>query len=127
MACRVCPRATYSHANGYDSNYYADNPKLAYGPDQYNRNHAFIANVVYMLPFGRGQKYLSGVSRPANFLIGGWQLTQTLNWSGGLPWTASIGECGNISSGGFKVRTSAGRISSRPFFTRAFRVIPLPA
>jgi hypothetical protein len=95
---------TYSHANGYDSNYYADNPKLAYGPDQYNRNHAFIANVVYMLPFGHGQKYLSGISKPANFLIGGWQVTQTLNWSGGLPWTASIGECGNISSGGVPCR-----------------------
>jgi hypothetical protein len=43
---------------------------------------------------------MSGISKPANFLIGGWQLTQTLNWSSGLPWTPSIGECGNISSGG---------------------------
>ncbi len=27
-------------------------------------------------------------------------MTQTLNWSGGLPWTPSIGECGTVSDAG---------------------------
>jgi hypothetical protein len=61
-----------------------------------------------MLPFGRGQKYLSGVSRPASFLIGGWQLTQTLNWSGGLPWTASIGAATSPAAGSRFERLPAG-------------------
>ena len=90
---------TYSKANAYNNGYYAVGPKYAYGPNDMNRNHTFIVNVVYQLPFGRGQKYMSNISKPANFLIGGWTLTQTLNWSGGLPWTPSIGECSNIGSG----------------------------
>ena len=90
---------TYSHAWAYNNGYYAISKPLAYGPNDMNRNHAFIANVVYQLPFGRGQKYASNVSRPMNFLIGGWQVTQTLNWSGGLPFTPSIGECGQIFTG----------------------------
>ena len=90
---------TYSHAWAYNNGYYYINKPLSYGPNDMNRNHAFIASVVYQLPFGRGQKYASSVSRPMNFLIGGWQLTQTFNWSGGLPFTPSIGECGTIFSG----------------------------
>ena len=90
---------TYSKANAYNNGYYAVGPKYAYGPNDMNRNHTFIVNVVYQLPFGRGQKYMSNISKPANFLLGGWTLTQTLNWSGGLPWTPSIGECSNIGSG----------------------------
>jgi len=90
---------TYSHAWAYNNGYYYINHALSYGPNDMNRNHAFIASVVYQLPFGRGQKYASNVSRPMNFLIGGWQLTQTFNWSGGLPFTPSIGECGQIFSG----------------------------
>jgi hypothetical protein len=94
---------TYSKANAYsnanNNGYYAVGPKYAYGPNDMNRDHAFILNVVYQLPFGRGQKYMSNISKPANLLVGGWTLTQTLNWSGGLPWTPSIGECGNIMTG----------------------------
>jgi hypothetical protein len=33
-------------------------------------------------------------------LVGGWQLTNTLNYSGGLPFTPSLGECGQISDAG---------------------------
>ena len=91
---------TYSHANYYaDQSYYYVNHKASYGPNDMNRNHAFITNVVYTLPFGRGQKFMSNASKAANLVIGGWTLSQTLNWSGGLPWTASIGECGAIMTG----------------------------
>ena len=33
-------------------------------------------------------------------MVGGWQITNTLNYSSGLPWTASIGECGLIEDTG---------------------------
>lgn len=93
---------TFSHSNAYDTtqNYYANAPKLEYGPDQYNRKNVFQINTVYQLPFGRGRKYLSGVSRAMDYVVGGWQLSHTLNWSSGLPWTASIGECGEIADTG---------------------------
>src|SRR5713101_1434298 len=62
-------------------------PKHAYGPDDTNRNHAFVASVVYALPFGKGQKYMSNASRAQDLLIGGWQLSSTSHWSGGSAMT----------------------------------------
>ena len=91
---------TFARAYAYDGGYYSVDRKFAYGPNPDNRTHVFVINTVYELPFGRGKKYMSNMSRPADFLIGGWQITNTLNWSGGLPWTPSIGECGAISDAG---------------------------
>jgi outer membrane receptor protein involved in Fe transport len=86
---------TYSHANNYDSTYYPDNPHIAYGPVDFSRNHVFVANVVYELPFGRGKAFVGNASRAEDLIIGGWELTSTSNWSSGLPWTPSTAECGN--------------------------------
>jgi Carboxypeptidase regulatory-like domain/TonB dependent receptor len=91
---------TYAHSNAYNSSYYAVDPKLAYGPDQYNRRNVFVISTVYELPFGRGKKFMGDAGRAKDLLIGGWQLTSTLNWSSGLPFTASIGECGQIEDTG---------------------------
>jgi len=68
--------------------------KYAWGPDDFNRNHVFVVNTVYELPIGRGKKFMGDAGRISDLLIGGWQLTNTLNYSGGLPFTPSIGECG---------------------------------
>jgi len=91
---------TYGHSNAYNSNYYSVTPKLAYGPDQYNRRNVFVISTVYELPVGQGKAFLGGINRLENLLIGGWQITNTLNYSSGLPWTASIGECGLIEDTG---------------------------
>jgi hypothetical protein len=91
---------TYSHAYFYDGGYFSVNKHYSYGPDDFNRNHVFVVNTVYELPVGRGKKYMSDVSRWADFVIGGWQISNTTNWSGGLPFTPSIGECGQISDAG---------------------------
>jgi len=91
---------TFSHANFYDSGYYSVDPKFAYGPDDQSRNHVFVINTVYELPIGKGKKYMGNSGRATDLLIGGWQLTNTLNWSGGLPWTPSLQNCGEISDAG---------------------------
>jgi hypothetical protein len=91
---------TYAHSNAYNSSYYAVDPKLAYGPDQYNRRNVFVISTVYELPIGKGKKFMGDSGRAMDLLIGGWQITNTLNWSSGLPWTASIGECGQIADTG---------------------------
>ena len=105
----------YTYSRSYDFNFgsYADNPKYAYGPDSTNRNHAFVASIVYALPVGKGQKYMGNVSRLEDLLVGGWQLSNTSNWSGGSALTASYGECGqdqdsnvcrpDIASGNFSM------------------------
>jgi hypothetical protein len=96
---------TFSHAYNFadgdtGGGYYSVDPKFSYGPDDFSRNHAFVISTVYELPFGRGKKFMSGVSRVTDFLVGGWQVSNTTNWSGGLPFTVSIGECGQISDAG---------------------------
>ena len=85
---------TFAHADGYDSNYYAISHPIAYGPVDFNRNHVFVFNTVYELPFGRGKKYMGNASRAMDYAVGGWQISNTTNWSSGLPWTPSFAECG---------------------------------
>ena len=58
---------TFSHADGYDSNYYAISHPIAYGPVDFNRNHVFVFNTVYELPFGKGKKYM-GNCKPGDGL-----------------------------------------------------------
>jgi len=91
---------TYSKAYNHDSSYYSVDPRVGWGPDDFNRNHVFVVNTVYELPFGKGKKFMSDAGRAADLLIGGWQISNTSNWSGGLPFTPSIGECGKISDAG---------------------------
>ncbi len=84
---------TWSRARFHDSNYYAIDARVAYGPDDQNRNHAWITNILYELPFGKGKKYMSSANTFTDYVIGGWRLTSTTNWSGGLPWTPSYSNC----------------------------------
>jgi hypothetical protein len=86
---------TFSHAVAYKDTYYAISHPIAYGPNDFNRDHVFVVNTVYELPFGRGKPFLANSSRALDYIIGGWQLTNTTNWSSGLPWTPSTNECGN--------------------------------
>ncbi len=85
---------TFAHAYKYDSNYYADSPGLAYGPDDEVRNHVWVNNLVYELPFGRGKPFGGAANGVENVFIGGWQISGTTTWASGLPWTPSYGECG---------------------------------
>jgi len=104
---------TFAHADKYDSNYYADDHAIAYGPDDQVRNHVWVTSTVYELPFGKGKSFAGNAGRAEDLIIGGWQITGTTNWSGGLPWTPSTAECGgeedvgvcrpNRGSGSFKL------------------------
>jgi hypothetical protein len=85
---------TFSRAYAYDSNYYAISHPIAYGPNDFTRNQVFVINTVYELPFGKGRQFLANSGRAMDYAVGGWQLTNTTNWSSGLPWTPSTNECG---------------------------------
>jgi hypothetical protein len=86
---------TYSHAYNYTDSYYAGSHSVAWGPVDFNRNHVWVFNTVYELPFGKGKQFLGDSSKAMNYAVGGWQISNTTNWSSGLPWTPSFGECGN--------------------------------
>jgi hypothetical protein len=100
---------TYSHADNYDSTYYAVSHAVAWGPVDFNRNDVFVINVIYELPFGKGKPYLGGVSKPMDYVVGGWQVSNTTNWSSGLPWTPSVGECGSVFDIGSPCRPEKGQ------------------
>jgi hypothetical protein len=85
---------TFAHADKYDSNYYADNHAIAYGPDDQVRNNVWVTSLVYELPFGKGKTFGGNASRAEDLIFGGWQITGDYNWSSGLPWTPSFNECG---------------------------------
>jgi len=85
---------TFAHANKYDSAYYADNPAIAYGPDDQVRNQVWVNNLVYELPFGKGKMFAGSSRRLEDLVIGGWQISGTTTWGSGLPWTPSTNECG---------------------------------
>ena len=85
---------TWSMARFYDSNYFAIDPKIAYGPMNVNRNHAWVTNIIYEVPFGKGKKYMTDASTWMDYLVGGWRVTSITQWAGGLPWTPQFGDCG---------------------------------
>jgi hypothetical protein len=85
---------TFSRARFHDNNYYSIDPSVGYGPMNVNRNHVWVTNLLYELPFGKGKKYMGGANTLTDYVIGGWRLTSITNWSGGLPWTPSYKDCG---------------------------------
>lgn len=91
---QVLSHYTFAHAYKYDSTYYANDPRVAYGPDDQVRNQVWVNNVVYQLPFGKGQMFAGNARRAEDLVIGGWQISGTTTWGSGLPWTPSTNECG---------------------------------
>ncbi|HEY3972955.1 MAG TPA: TonB-dependent receptor [Candidatus Sulfotelmatobacter sp.] len=91
---------TFAHAMAYNNGYYADNHAYAYGPDDEVRNHVWVTSLVYELPFGKGKSFMGDSGRLADLFIGGWQISGTTNWSGGLPWTPSFSNCNQVNDVG---------------------------
>jgi hypothetical protein len=91
---QVLSHYTFAHAWAYGGTYYADDPKVAYGPDDEVRNNLWVNNVVYQLPFGRGQSFAGNASRLEDEFIGGWQISGTTTWGSGLPWSPTFSGCG---------------------------------
>ncbi len=84
---------TWSRALNYGSTYFAQDPRVEYGPNDTNRNQLFTLSGFWQLPVGRDRTFLSGVSKPIDELVGGWQLAGDTTWEGGLPFTPTYFEC----------------------------------
>jgi outer membrane receptor protein involved in Fe transport len=84
---------TYSRAYDNDGSYQPD-LRVGYGRQDYNRDSVLIMTAIYELPFGKGKRYMSGISRPADLLLGGWQWNATFTIGSGVPFTPSYSNCG---------------------------------
>ncbi len=54
------------------------------------RRHVLVTSYVYDLPFGKSKPFLSGVSRAADYLVGGWQLSGLVQALSGAPFSPSF-------------------------------------
>src|ERR1039458_6459344 len=74
---------TWSRAMNYGSTYFAQNPRVEYGPTDTNRNNVFVLSGLWQLPVGR-VNMINTQGKVLNAAIGGWQLSGTTTWESGL-------------------------------------------
>lgn len=86
---------TFSKALDFDSNQYIYNRSIGYGPSSQNRNQAIVVSGLYQLPIGRDQKFFRNISRPLDYMVGGWQINLINSWMTGLPFTPGYTNCGS--------------------------------
>ena len=90
----------------WDSNYYfiygPQNGAGGYGQSQLLPHHQISLANVYDVPVGHGQKYLSSVSKPVDYALGGWTVSLITTFYSGLPFGPSIDDYGGA------LRPSAG-------------------
>jgi hypothetical protein len=96
------------------------------------RRHWFVANYAYDLPFGRGQRFLSGAKGLANKFVTGWQLTGIISAGTGQPYSVTFTstQLGWLSSradivSSYEAAQPANRSIDRWFAPEAF-AIPAP-
>jgi hypothetical protein len=65
-------------------------PGWDYGNSSGIRRHTLVFNYVYELPFGRGKQLLSGISRVADAVIGGWQVSGISSYMTGSPFSVGF-------------------------------------
>jgi hypothetical protein len=76
------------------------NPELDNGTSDFNVRNRFTFASVWELPFGRGKRFGSGISRPADWVVGGWQLNSDITIQSGPPFSIlADGKRADIVSG----------------------------
>jgi hypothetical protein len=108
-------RYTWQRAFNYGNNDYAEiDRSVNYGRIDDLREQEFQIYGTYSLPFGHNKQFLSSAPKWADYLIGGYELSPSLNWSGGLPFWPSYGECGaDIPNGPCSPNKTVGRLPTQ--------------
>ncbi len=86
----------YQWASAFDEQggYSTWSKAAVHGRDGNVRDQQFVLYGSYDLPFGKGKQFLSGANHATDLLIGGYQISTVLNWSGGLPYTLGYSNFG---------------------------------
>lgn len=91
---------TFSHAKSHDSPDFLYDPSIEYGRPSWQRNHVIVVSTTYDLPFGRGRQFLSAISTPLNYVIGGWALANVTTWMSGAGSDAYYQDCSSDTDSG---------------------------
>ncbi|HXQ27010.1 MAG TPA: TonB-dependent receptor, partial [Candidatus Acidoferrales bacterium] len=65
--------------------------KVCRGNSEFDLTHSIVADVIYALPFGRGQWMGKDASIWLDELIGGWGISDITSWRSGFPYNAFSG------------------------------------
>ncbi|HSR08037.1 MAG TPA: carboxypeptidase regulatory-like domain-containing protein, partial [Bryobacteraceae bacterium] len=68
-----------------------NNVSRDWGPSALNVTHQASISAHYELPLGKGQRWMSGSSRVANRIVGGWQVNAITTLLSGFPFTPLVG------------------------------------
>jgi len=72
------------------------NVRLDHARSDFDVDHRLVSSFLYNLPIGRGGKYLSNVSRAADFVVGGWQLNSIVTFQRGFPYSIYAQDLGGL-------------------------------
>jgi hypothetical protein len=115
--------ANYQWASAFDetSGFYTWSHSLTHQRDSQVRDQQLTTYGSYDLPFGKGKQYAAGVNRTTDLIIGGFQLSGVMNWSGGLPFSLGYNECGSNVNDGPCDPSATGRMATHltPFVTNS--------
>jgi hypothetical protein len=75
-----------------------NNGKIEKAPTPFDLRHAWKANYVYELPFGKGKQFLNNVNGVVDRIIGGWSISGFMTWQGGNPFSV-LSERGTLNRG----------------------------
>ncbi len=78
--------ASYAHGRNFANGNNIDPSNLYqyYGPTQQDIAHTFSAEFTYVLPVGRGRRFLGNVNRAVDAVLGGWQYSGFVTIRSGL-------------------------------------------
>ena len=83
--------ATNASPSGQNTPFDIRNRRLNYARSDFDRTHALQGYLVYDLPFGRGQRYLSDAPGVVRQIVGGWEIANSLILQSGRPFTVYSG------------------------------------
>jgi hypothetical protein len=73
-------------------------PYGIWGHDSEEPHQRFTDSTVWALPFGRGMRFGSGVSRALNYVVGGWSLSGIVTRTTGTPFSISLAGSGSSAA-----------------------------
>ena len=120
---------TWSHSlsNGDFNNnarVFFNNPNASYGNSTQDQPNIFSASAVYDLPFGRGRTFGTNVSRPLDYVLGGWQFNTILQFASGTPFDIDAGGTPDNRPDQIAPVTITHSISQPYFTTSSFQTVP---
>jgi hypothetical protein len=72
---------------GFEAFLDANNPKIEKALTAFNIPHAWKANFVYQLPFGKGKSFLDTSNPVLNRIVGGWEISGVMLFQSGDPFS----------------------------------------